>query len=131
MAPGGIVAGLCFIGPAIVLLLGLLLPLVVVAPEQADALLLGRKTYEGFAEAWPQRSGDPYTDKINAMPKHVASRTLEHTTWNASILEGDAATAVAELKRQEGENLLKFGSGSFSKTLGPLPRQSVRSVFRP
>ena len=51
------------------------------------------------------------------MPKHVASRTLEHTTWNASILEGDAPTAVAELKRQEGENLLKFGSGSFSKTL--------------
>jgi dihydrofolate reductase len=83
----------------------------------ADALLLGRRTYEGFAEAWPQRSGDAYTDRINAMPKHVASRTLEHTTWNASILEGDAATAVAELKRQEGENLLKFGSGSFSKTL--------------
>lgn len=83
----------------------------------ADALLLGRKTYEGFAQAWPQRSGDPYTDRINAMPKHVASRTLEEATWNASILEGDAATAVAELKRQKGENLLKFGSGSFSKTL--------------
>lgn len=83
----------------------------------ADALVLGRQTYEGFAEAWPQRSGDPYTDRINAMPKYVASRTLENATWNASVLEGDAAEAVAELKQQPGENLLKFGSGPFSKTL--------------
>ena len=42
----------------------------------ADALVLGRETYEGFAQAWPSRSGDPFTDKINAMPKYVASRTL-------------------------------------------------------
>ena len=59
----------------------------------ADALLLGRATYEGFAEAWPQRSGDPYTDRINEMPKHVASRTLDDATWNATIIEGDAAEA--------------------------------------
>ena len=83
----------------------------------ADALVLGRKTYEGFAEAWPQRSGDPYTDRINAMPKHVASTTLEQLVWNASVLEGDAAEAVAKLKGEEGENLLKFGTGTFSRTL--------------
>ena len=83
----------------------------------ADELLLGRKTYEGFAQAWPERSGDPYTDKINAMPKHVASRTLEAADWNATILEGDAAEAVAKLKERPGENLLKFGSGAFSRTL--------------
>ncbi|MEA2195195.1 MAG: hypothetical protein QOG42_1629 [Solirubrobacteraceae bacterium] len=83
----------------------------------ADALLLGRATYEGFAQAWPSRSGDPYTDKINAMPKHVASRTLTQATWNAAILEGDAADAVAELKRRPGENLLKYGTGAFSRTL--------------
>jgi dihydrofolate reductase len=83
----------------------------------ADELLLGRKTYEAFAQAWPQRSGDPYTDRINAMPKHVASRTLENATWNATILQGDAAEAVATLKEQPGENLLKFGSGAFSRTL--------------
>jgi dihydrofolate reductase len=83
----------------------------------ADALLLGRKTYEAFAEAWPQRSGDPYTDRINSMPKHVASHTLERPTWNASVLEGDAAEAVGKLKQQPGENLLKFGTGAFSKTL--------------
>jgi dihydrofolate reductase len=83
----------------------------------ADALVLGRATYEGFAEAWPQRSGDPYTDTINAMPKHVASTTLTEATWNATILEGDAPTAVAELKAQDGGDLLKFGTGEFSRAL--------------
>ena len=83
----------------------------------ADELLLGRKTYEGFAEAWPQRSGDPFTDKINAMPKHVATRTLSELSWNARPLEGDAVEAVAELKRREGGDLLKYGTGELSRTL--------------
>lgn len=83
----------------------------------ADALLLGRVTYEGFAEAWPQRSGDPYTDKINAMPKHVASTTLTDATWNASIIAGDAAEGVAALKAQPGGDLLKFGTGELDRTL--------------
>jgi dihydrofolate reductase len=83
----------------------------------ADALVLGRATYEAFAEAWPKRSGDPYTEKINAMPKHVASRTLEGTTWNASIIEGDAAEGVAALKDQPGGPLLKFGTGDLDRTL--------------
>ena len=85
--------------------------------EPAESLLLGRVTYEAFATAWPQRSGDPYTDKMNRMPKYVASRTLTDATWNATILEGDAATAVAELKAQDGGDLLKFGTGEFSRTL--------------
>ncbi|GAA1577021.1 dihydrofolate reductase family protein [Kribbella sancticallisti] len=85
--------------------------------ENTDALLLGRVTYEGFAEAWSQRSGDPFTDKINSMPKYVASRTLKDTTWNAKVLEGDAAEAVKALKQEEGGDLLKYGTGSFSKTL--------------
>ena len=83
----------------------------------ADALVLGRATYEGFAEAWPQRSGDEYTDRINDMPKHVASRTLQEATWNASILEGDAAEAIARLKEQPGDDLLKFGTGELDRTL--------------
>ena len=45
----------------------------------ADALVLGRETYEGFATAWPSRPSEPYTDRINALPKHVASRTLQQT----------------------------------------------------
>jgi dihydrofolate reductase len=83
----------------------------------SDELLLGRKTYEGFSAAWPQRSGDPFTEKINSMPKHVATRTLTELTWNAQRLQGDAPRAVAELKQRERANLLKYGTGSFSKTL--------------
>ena len=85
--------------------------------SSADELLLGRKTYEGFAEAWPQRSGDPFTDKINAMPKHVATRTLTDLSWNARPLEGDAVEAVAELKRGTASDLLKYGTGELSRTL--------------
>lgn len=84
----------------------------------ADALLLGRKTYEVFAEAWPPRAGaNEYTDRINALPKHVASRTLTDTTWNATVLDGDAPEAVAKLKEQPGQNLLKFGTGELDRTL--------------
>lgn len=83
----------------------------------SDALLLGRKTYEGFAQAWPSRSGDEYTDRINSMPKYVASSTLEEATWNATILKGDAAEEVAKLKEQPGDNLLKFGTGEFDRLL--------------
>jgi dihydrofolate reductase len=83
----------------------------------ADALVLGRATYEGFAAAWPHRDGDPYTDRINAMPKHVASRTLTEATWNATIIEGDAAEGIAALKEQPGEGLLKFGTGELDRTL--------------
>jgi dihydrofolate reductase len=84
----------------------------------ADELLLGRVTYEGFAQAWPPRAGaDDYTDRINAMPKHVASTTLAETAWNATLIEGDVAAGVAELKRRPGRNLLKFGTGVLDRTL--------------
>jgi dihydrofolate reductase len=70
----------------------------------AEALLLGRVTYEGFAAAWPQREGE-FADKFNSMPKYVVSSTLVDPEWsNSTVLEGDLATAVAELKqRHEGE----------------------------
>jgi dihydrofolate reductase len=83
----------------------------------ADALLLGRVTYEGFAQAWPKRSGDEFTDKINSMPKYVASNTLKDATWNASIIRGDVAAEVAKLKEQPGQTLLKYGTGELDKTL--------------
>lgn len=86
--------------------------------DDTEALLLGRVTYEGFAEAWPPRSGDPFTDKINAMPKYVASTTLSGTPkWNATVLEGDVVEAVKQLKAEDGGNLLKYGTGEFSKVL--------------
>ncbi len=83
----------------------------------SDALLLGRKTYEVFAQAWPARSGDDYTDRINAMPKFVASRTLTDATWNSSIIGKDLVAEVNAIKDQPGENLLKFGTGELSRTL--------------
>jgi dihydrofolate reductase len=82
----------------------------------ADALLLGRATYEGFVQAWPSRTGD-FADRINSLPKYVASNTLTEATWNATILEGDAAEAVARLKDEPGENILKFGTGELDRTL--------------
>jgi len=70
----------------------------------AEALLLGRVTYEGFAAAWPSREGE-FADKFNSMPKYVVSSTLSDPSWsNSSVIDGDLATAVAELKdRHEGE----------------------------
>jgi dihydrofolate reductase len=84
--------------------------------DASDALLLGRKTYEGFVEAWPSREGD-FAERINAMPKHVASRTLEETTWNATILEGDVGETVAALKAEPGEDILKYGTGELDRVL--------------
>ena len=52
--------------------------------SEHDALLLGRTTYEGFAASWPQRSGDPFSDRFNSMPKYVVSSTLERADWNNS-----------------------------------------------
>jgi hypothetical protein len=50
--------------------------------READSMLLGRATYDGFAAAWASRSGDPFADKFNATPKHVVSATLERADWN-------------------------------------------------
>jgi dihydrofolate reductase len=85
---------------------------------EADALLLGRETYEGLAQAWPLRAGTgDYADRINAMPKHVATTTLTDFTWNATRIDGDVATGIADLKQQPGGNLLKFGTGPLDRTL--------------
>lgn len=85
----------------------------------SDALLAGRATYEAFAQAWPQRTGaDEYTDRINSLPKYVASRTLTGAlSWNATLLQGDVAEEVAALKQQPGEHILKFGTGELDRTL--------------
>jgi dihydrofolate reductase len=86
----------------------------------SDAMLLGRKTYDGFAQAWPPRAGDnDFADRFNELPKYVASRSMPpgEAEWNATVLEGDVADAVASLKDQPGENIVKYGTGEFSKTL--------------
>ena len=84
--------------------------------ESADALVLGRATYEVFAASWPGRTGE-LAEKINSLPKYVVSRTLTDATWNAQILKGDAVGAVANLKESGQGTLLKYGTGSFSRAL--------------
>jgi len=82
-----------------------------------DALLMGRKTYESFAQVWPTRSGEE-ADKINQMPKYVASRSLkEPLAWNAALLEGDAAKAIRTLKEQPGRDLVQYGVGELTQTM--------------
>ncbi|SMB84510.1 dihydrofolate reductase family protein [Deinococcus hopiensis] len=85
---------------------------------ESDALLLGRVTYEGFAEYWPTatETGE-FGERMNSLPKFVATTTLDTLEWNAVALGEDVIAEVVQLKRQEGGNLLTYGSGTFSQTL--------------
>jgi dihydrofolate reductase len=83
----------------------------------ADALLLGRVTYDGFVASWPTRSGDDFTDRINSMPKHVASRTLKAPEWNSRVLGLDMVANIRNLRQQPGGDLLVYGSRTLVKTL--------------
>lgn len=86
----------------------------------ADALLLGRTTYEGFAAAWPQmaeQTGE-YGAWMNGYPKYVASTTLEEPLeWNASLVGEDIAGEISALKQQPGKDILVFGSADLVNTL--------------
>jgi dihydrofolate reductase len=85
--------------------------------EASDALLMGRATYEGFAEVWPGRSGK-FADKINGMRKYVASTTLGEASWSgATVLRGDLAAEVARVKREPGGDILMYGYGPVAETL--------------
>lgn len=82
-----------------------------------DALLMGRKTYEAFAQTWPTRQGKD-ADRINSMPKYVASRTLtEPLQWNATLMKGDVAEEIRTLKQQPGTSLLQYGVGELTHTM--------------
>jgi dihydrofolate reductase len=83
----------------------------------SDALLLGRRTYEGFAEAWPSRDGD-FADKFNSMPKYVVSSTLKDPEWtNSHVLGGDLAEEVARLKAEIGGDVVVHGSATLAQGL--------------
>ena len=87
--------------------------------DKYDAFLFGRVTYEAFAPRWSAVQGDPYMDRINAMPKYVASSTLrdDQMTWGATLLQGDVATEVEKLKRRPGKDLIKYGNGHLDRVL--------------
>ena len=83
----------------------------------SDALLLGRKTYDGFADAWPTREGE-FADKFNSMPKYVVSSTLESPEWNnTTVLQGDVAESVRKLKEEQDGNIVVHGSAQLVQTL--------------
>ncbi len=83
----------------------------------AEALLLGRVTYEGFAAAWPSRDGE-FADKFNSMPKYVVSSTLQDPEWNNStVLNGDVAEEVARLKQEQDGDIVVHGSPQLVQTL--------------
>jgi dihydrofolate reductase len=85
----------------------------------SDALLLGRITYQGFAAAWPSMTDElGFADRMNSLPKYVASRTLTGPLdWNASLLNGDPTDAVRALKQEQGGNILIYGSGELVRSL--------------
>jgi dihydrofolate reductase len=84
---------------------------------EADALLLGRTTYEGFAAAWPSREGE-FADKFNTMPKYVVSSTLQAPEWNNStVLKGDVAEEVAKLRQEQAGDIVVHGSARLVQTL--------------
>ena len=83
----------------------------------AEALLLGRTTYEGFAEAWPSRSGD-FADKFNTMPKYVVSSTLTDPSWsNSTVIASDVAGEVSRLRDRIDGDILLNGSARLVRTL--------------
>ena len=83
----------------------------------SEALLLGRVTYEGFAEAWPSRDGE-FADKFNNMPKYVVSSTLDEPEWNNStVLKGDVVEEVRKLKQEQDGDIVVHGSARLVQTL--------------
>jgi dihydrofolate reductase len=91
------------------------------ALEESDALLFGRRTWQGMAAAWPGRAGDPFADRMNAIPKYVASRTLTQAdlTWSGSQLlpADDAIGAIRDLRAQDGKRLQIWGSSRLAQQL--------------
>ena len=83
----------------------------------AEALLLGRRTYEGFAAAWPTRGGE-FADKFNNMPKYVVSSTLEDPEWtNSEVLSGDLEEEVARLREEQSGDIVVHGSAQLVQAL--------------
>jgi dihydrofolate reductase len=85
--------------------------------DKYDAFIMGRVTYEFFRANWASVTGNPYIDRINAMPKYVASRTLSEVTWNATLLGPDIVGAIQRLKAQPGKDLIKYGTSRLDDLL--------------
>ena len=90
------------------------------ALKGAEALLFGRRTWETMVAAWPARAGDPFADRMNAIPKHAVSSTLadDDMTWNTTRIPGDEAIPrIRELRDADGDDLLLLGSATLARAL--------------
>jgi dihydrofolate reductase len=85
--------------------------------DNYDAFVMGREGYERLRALWAPVTGNPYIEKINAMPKYVASRSLTELTWNATLLGPDTVEAIEQLKAQPGKDLIKYGTSRLDATL--------------
>jgi dihydrofolate reductase len=87
--------------------------------QASDALLLGRRTYEGFAAAWPSMTDEAgFADKMNSMPKYVVSSTLDKAEWSGSrLIKGDVSEEIRKLKQEPGQDLLLSGSAQLFNAL--------------
>jgi dihydrofolate reductase len=83
----------------------------------ADALLLGRRTYEGLSAAYTAMASSPFVDRMNSIPKFIASTTLTEATWNATVIPGDVIDFVTDLKRKPGGTIVKYGNGPLDRPL--------------
>jgi dihydrofolate reductase len=97
--------------------------------QASDALLLGRRTYEGFAAAWPTMEGTgEFGEKMNSMPKYVVSSTLDKVEWSgAQLVKGDVAAEIRRLKEAPGGDLLLSGSGQL---FNAMMRENLIDLYR-
>ena len=83
-----------------------------------DAVLMGRRTYDGFAPVWQARSGDPMSDRMNALHKYVVSTTLTDPEWaNTTVISSDVAERIQQLKDEPGQDIVQYGFGAVSTLL--------------
>ncbi|GAA1671469.1 dihydrofolate reductase family protein [Fodinicola feengrottensis] len=86
--------------------------------ERCDAVLMGRHTYDLFAPVWSARSGDPLSERMNALPKYVVSATLTDPQWhNTTVIDHDPIETIRELKQQSGNDIVQYGFGALSHAL--------------
>jgi dihydrofolate reductase len=85
--------------------------------DNYDAFVMGREGYERLRALWAPVTGNPYIEKMNAMPKYVASQSLTEVTWNARLLGRDIVGAIEQLKAQPGKDLIKYGTSRLDATL--------------
>ena len=85
--------------------------------ESCDTMLMGRRTYDSFSAVWPKRS-DPFSDRMNAMPKVVVSRTLKNPTWeNTTVISDDVVAELQRLKAKSGKHIVQYGIGEVTFAL--------------